>query len=96
MRNRFLAICLAMALVLSLTPAEMAYYFARTLDDKYYKDKKTVSFSDMPENGYDEYILKLAKADIVGGFSDGTFKPGDLVTRAEASVFISNILDAME
>ena len=80
----------------NVTRAEMAYYFARTLEDKYYKNKKTVSFSDMPKDGYDEFILKLAKADIVGGYNDGTFKPGAFVTRAEASVFVSNILDAIE
>jgi hypothetical protein len=49
----------------------------------------------MPENGYDEYIMRLAKADIVGGFDDSTFRPGEEVTRAQAAVFISNILDAM-
>ena len=84
------------ALNANVTRAEMAYYFARTLSDEYYKDKKTVTFSDMPENGYDEYIMKLAKADIVGGMGDGVYAPGEDVTRAQAAVFISNILDAIE
>ena len=83
------------ALDVSVTRAEMAYYFAHALSDASYLDKKSASFSDMPENGYDDAILKLAKADIVGGYSDGTFKPANLVTRAEASVFVSNILDAI-
>jgi hypothetical protein len=83
------------ALDANVTRAEMAYYFANALTASSYKNKKDASFSDMPENGYDEYIMKLAKADIVGGYNDGTFKPGNLVTRAEASVFISNIIDAM-
>ncbi|MBR5640948.1 MAG: S-layer homology domain-containing protein [Firmicutes bacterium] len=80
----------------NVTREEMAYYFANTLDDKYYKNKKSVSFSDMPENGYDEYIMKLAKADIVGGKGEGKYDPSTLVTRAEAAVFVSNILDAFQ
>ncbi|MBR5980958.1 MAG: S-layer homology domain-containing protein, partial [Firmicutes bacterium] len=28
-------------------------------------------------------------------FDDGTFRPGEEVTRAQAAVFITNILDAM-
>ena len=83
------------ALGVSVVRAEMAYYFARALDVDYYTNKKSISFTDMPENGYDEYIMRLAKADIVGGYDDGTFRPGKDVTRAEAAVFISNILDAM-
>ena len=83
------------ALDVNVTRAEMAFYFARALDVDYYTNKKSISFTDMPENGYDEYIMRLAKADIVGGYDDGTFRPGKDVTRAEAAVFISNILDAM-
>ncbi len=83
------------ALDVNVTRAEMAYYFARALDTGYYKDKKTISFTDMPENGYDEYIMRLAKADIVGGVGEGKYAPGEDVTRAQASVFISNILDAL-
>ena len=78
-----------------VTRAEMAYYFARALDVEYYKDKMDISFTDMPENGYDEYIMRLAKADIVGGVGGGKYAPGDNVTRAQASVFVSNILDAI-
>lgn len=83
-----------------VTRAEMSYYFARLFEDEFwtggtefYGTVDNVSFSDMPRNGYDEYIMKLAKADIVGGFSDGTFQPNALVTRAQTSVFVSNILD---
>ena len=80
--------------------AEMAYYFARTLDDDYYTDKSTVTFSDMPENGYDEYIARLAKADIVTGYGEADaqvkeFRPSNFVTRAEAAVFVRNILGAI-
>ena len=45
---------------------------------------------------YKEEIQKLANADIVGGMGEGKYAPDALVTRAQASVFISNILDAMQ
>ena len=75
---------------------QMAYYFAHTLEVRYYTEKKTAEFNDVSGNPYEEDILTLAKADIVGGKGDGKYDPGALVTRAEASVFVSNILDAME
>lgn len=76
--------------------AEMAYYFAHTLEVRYYTEKKTVEFNDVSASPYAEEILTLAKADIVGGKGAGVYAPDALVTRAEASVFVSNILDAME
>ena len=78
-----------------VTRAEMSYYFANCLKSSSYKNKKSVSLSDIADEPYKAEITKLAKADIVGGFPDGTFRPGDLVTRAQAAVFISNILDAI-
>ncbi len=74
---------------------EMAYYFANALKSSSYKNKKTVSLSDIADESYKAEIEKLAKADIVGGYTDGTFRPANLVTRAEAAVFISNIIDAI-
>ena len=79
-----------------VTRAEMAYYFANTLTEESYKNKKDTALNDISEETYKAEIEKLAAADIVGGYSDGTFQPAKLVTRAEDSVFISNILDAMK
>jgi hypothetical protein len=78
-----------------VTRAEMSYYFANCLTSSSYKNKKSVSLSDIADETYKAEITKLAKADIVGGFPDGTFRPGELVTRAQAAVFIANILDAI-
>ncbi|MBO4880051.1 MAG: S-layer homology domain-containing protein [Firmicutes bacterium] len=83
-----------------VTRAEMAYYFAHTLDDDYYLDKAEVSLSDIATEEYGGDILKLAKADIVGGYEvKGTtvreFRPSNYVTRAEAAVFVCNILGAI-
>ena len=74
---------------------QMAFYFAHTLTDDSYKDKQEATLSDIDGHVFAPEIERLAKANIVGGYSDGTFKPGNLVTRAEASVFLANILDAM-
>ncbi len=79
-----------------VTRAEMAYYFAHTLDAVSYKDKQDISFSDISGNAYESEIMTLAKADIVSGMGGGTYSPDSLVNRAQASVFISNILDAIE
>ena len=78
-----------------VTRAEMAYYFANTLTAESYKNEKEFSLSDIADNTYKAEIERLAAANIVGGYSDGTFKPANLVNRAEAAVFISNILGAM-
>jgi len=74
---------------------QMAFYFAHALTEDSYKDKQDISLSDIEGHVFAADIEKLAKANIVGGYSDGTFKPGNLVNRAEASVFLANILDAM-
>ena len=74
---------------------EMAYYFANTLKSSSYKNKKAISLSDIASEPYKAEIERLAKADIVGGYTDGTFKASNLVTRAEAAVFISNIINAI-
>ena len=78
-----------------VTRAEMSYYFANCLKSSSYKNKKSVSLSDIADDPYKSEITKLAKADIVGGFPDGTFRPDELVTRAQAAVFITNIIAAI-
>ncbi|MBO4928297.1 MAG: S-layer homology domain-containing protein [Clostridiales bacterium] len=80
----------------NVTREEMAYYFANTLTNDSYKDKKSVELNDIAGNPYETEITKLAKADIVGGKGAGKYDPSGLINRAEAAVFISNILDAME
>lgn len=80
----------------NVTREEMAYYFANTLPSKYYKEKKAVELNDIAGNPYEPEIRRLAKADIVGGKGEGKYDPSGLITRAEAAVFISNILDAIQ
>ena len=73
----------------------MAFYFASALTKDSYKEKKDVALSDIEGYIFKDDIETLAKADIVGGFPDGTFRPDELVTRTQAAVFVKNILDAI-
>ena len=51
-------------------------------------------FTDVPEeHTHFEAINRLAADGIVGGFPDGTFKPGEPVTRAQLATIISRVLD---
>ena len=80
----------------NVTRDTMAYFFANVLTEDSYKEKATVSFTDVEDNPYEAEIMKLAKADIVGGKGNGIYDPTNLVTRSEAAVFISNVLNAAD
>lgn len=50
-------------------------------------------FKDVPaDNFYHDYVMALAKADIIDGRPDGSFDLGGKITRAEASKMVANIL----
>lgn len=50
----------------------------------------TVSFSDVPTNHtFHDAIMYCAEKGIVGGYSDGTFRPANTVTRANFAVMLS-------
>ncbi len=75
---------------------EMAYYFAHTLSGPSYGEKKEAALVDLKGNAFAEEIETLAKADIAGGYEDKTFRPDLELTRAEACVFVGNILRILE
>lgn len=80
-----------------VTRSEMAFYFGNVLPEKYYKDKlPDISFPDIAGDRYETEIMRLARAGIVGGRPDGTYAPTDPLSRAESTVFITNILNAMK
>ena len=79
-----------------VTRDEMAYYFANVLTEESYKDNATVTFTDVAGNPYEAEIMKLAKADIVGGKGGGVYDPSNYVSRAEAATFIANCLNAIQ
>ena len=50
-----------------------------------------VSFTDVePGSTFYQYVMCLACRDIVSGYSDGTFRPGNPVTRGQLSKIVSN------
>ncbi|MDF2985458.1 MAG: hypothetical protein K0R50_968 [Eubacterium sp.] len=53
-------------------------------------DTKTIS--DIADNWAKDYIMKVQAAGMMGGYSDGTFRPGKPLTRAEAVVVINRVL----
>ena len=73
----------------------MAYYFAHALETGYYRNTVTTTFGDIASSPYQADIMTLAKADIVSGKSQGVYDPSALIKRSEASVFVSNLLDAI-
>ncbi|MFJ6267866.1 S-layer homology domain-containing protein [Lysinibacillus xylanilyticus] len=46
---------------------------------------RTLSFTDIEKNWAKEFILKAAELGIMNGYPDGTFKPDQSVTRAQAA-----------
>ena len=51
-------------------------------------------FSDVPNDYYATgYIKALYDENIVSGYEDGTFKPDNSVTRAEAVTMMNKVLD---
>ncbi|WP_203362936.1 S-layer homology domain-containing protein [Bacillus sp. REN10] len=74
-----------------LTREEMA----RMLVNAYsLKGNKNITFKDVSTSYWAQpYISLLAENGITAGYSNGTFKPKDTVTRAQFSVFLSRCLD---
>ncbi|WP_158633924.1 S-layer homology domain-containing protein [Radiobacillus deserti] len=51
------------------------------------------SFKDVPTNKpYASAVYKLAERNIIGGYSDGTFKPSASITRGQAATIMAKIL----
>ncbi len=52
------------------------------------------SFSDIPLNSwYEKYISYAEQQDLIHGYSDGTFRPDQKITRADASIMAAAALD---
>ncbi len=68
-----------------MTRAEAAAIFARIIaEEKGETVSGKANFNDVNKNAwYYNYVGYLAKYDIIKGYTDGTFKPDDKVTRAE-------------
>ncbi len=66
--------------------ATMAVRFASLMDTS------GVSFNDIEGHWAERYILKAAKAGWIKGYPDGSFKPDEYITRAEAMTLVNNVL----
>ena len=75
-----------------ITREEVAAVFYRLLEDEYRETIKTDS-SDFPDVGLDRWSSKhigtLASVDIIIGYPDGNFQPGNTITRAELATIAS-------
>ena len=77
------------------TRAEMAYIFSKSLPSAEFAPRNTVNSLPDVNNGtpYSAAIFMLYKAGVVGGNdSQGTFAPGNSITRAEAAAIISRVI----
>ncbi len=89
--------------VLSTEPEELdseisrgvfAIYTARLLDESEIGMTERKIFSDVPTESREAYALaKLVEKGIISGNPDGTFRPNETITAAEASKMLLNILD---
>lgn len=58
------------------------------------KNQPTVTFTDVAKGSFgQEEIYKLVEAEIILGYRDGTFKPGQKVIRGQAAIFIMRALN---
>lgn len=54
-------------------------------------------FSDVTEGQwYTEAVETLADLGIIEGYSDGTYKPGNNISRAETAVILDRVLEFIE
>jgi hypothetical protein len=73
-----------------LTRAQMAAILVRAFD---LNGSTSKTFKDVPSTHWaHDYVKKLAASGITTGYSDGTFKPEDTVTRAQFAAFIHRAL----
>jgi hypothetical protein len=70
----------------SVTRGQMATFLARAFALP--AASTSSSFTDIAGNTHEAAILSVEQAGIAGGYSDGTFRPGASVTRAQMATFL--------
>ena len=76
----------------NITRAETAAILYRVLTNT--KSGESISFSDIKESAwYYESVTAMSKAGIINGYTDGTFRPDNQITRAE---FVTMIMQNKE
>lgn len=74
----------------SITRAEFATIAARFDSSLYVGEDR---FSDISGHWAAEYINRAAQKGWIQGYEDGTFRPDQYITRAEAMTLVNNVLD---
>lgn len=72
-----------------ITRAQFAAIAVRFFEVVYSGDDK---FSDIADHWARDYINKAAEAAIINGYSDGTFRPNQNITRAQAMAIFNRVL----
>ncbi|WP_164845583.1 InlB B-repeat-containing protein [Anaerosphaera multitolerans] len=75
----------------NITRGEFATMASRFLSD--YGNLTKYKFTDIKGNWAEDAINKLASHGLINGYEDGSFKPNQLITRAEAATLINSILE---
>lgn len=77
----------------SITRAEFSTMIVNALEKVCgYNLNLSVAFSDISGHWAEMQIQKLVACGIVNGFTDGTFKPDNLITRGQAAMMAANFL----
>lgn len=61
---------------------------------EYYTGKEATALGEIFSDTSNEYVLKARALGIVGGYSDGTFKPGRAIRRDELAALFVNVFKA--
>ena len=77
MKNKLIAVLTALLLIFAATPLQV---------------KAATKFSDVEKHWAKNEILYLSERNIIGGYPDGTFKPNQPITRAQASAMLIKAL----
>lgn len=78
----------------SLTRAELATIICRIINEKGTLEND-VKYTDIGGHWAENYINQISKLGITNGYGDGTFRPDNLVSRAEATKIICKTLEML-
>lgn len=80
-----------------MTRVELAKIIVRAIDEEYPSNmneySKQITDYNTINDKDNEYVLKAYVKGIITGYTDGTFKPNNSVTRAEASTMLVRLLE---
>ncbi|MDE0139498.1 MAG: S-layer homology domain-containing protein [bacterium] len=79
-----------------VTRAQMATFLILALGETGSPTSGPSRFTDVPDDSwYRPYVERLAELEITTGYSDGTFRPKEPVTRAHMALFLTRAFDGL-